>query len=560
MKFVSFVRVRIVRTLVVAFMVGCLLAVLPSLAQNNFNQTNSSQTNSTAPIMLDGRKIFEVTPSEQYSAQERAEYVNQVLQELVETAETPISVELTSKEKIPVIEIDGKHLVSVTSDDTPEGRSPQEQAEFWRKKLQTVIQKAQYERTPIYLIQATLLSMGCILLAIALSWLLGKLWSDWLKPQLDKEAAESASLEGTKQANSPKFAGQFLLTLIRCAIWVYALIYITTQFRQTRELSRIVTDTIIASLTSDMIPLGDNSYSVLNLLILISLFVGLIILAKVIKQGLRSRILRFTGLSRAAQETIAIIFNYAFIFISSLVLLQLWGLDISSLTVFAGVLGVGIGLGLQGIAKEFISGLVLIFERPIQVGDFVDVGGLMGTVEYISVRSTEIKTLDDVSIIIPNSRFLESEVLNWSHHSAVSRLKIPVGVAYGSNLKTVRCALIDAAKEHSDVLPQPIPRVFFKGFGDSSLDFDLLVWISEPRKQFQIKSDLYFRIEVILRHRDVEIPFPQRDLHVRSGNLPVDISPQLVESLAQLSQSLAKWLDQQPTANPPRDGNGHGKH
>ncbi|MEQ9233257.1 mechanosensitive ion channel family protein [Coleofasciculus sp. E2-BRE-01] len=560
MKFVSFVRVRIVRTLVVAFMVGCLLAVLPSLAQNTFNPTNSIQTNSVAPIMLDGRKIFEVTPSEQYSAQERAEYVNQVLQELVETAESPISVELTSKDKIPVIEIDGQHLVSVTSDDTPEGRSPQEQAEFWQKKLQTVIQKAQYERTPIYLIQATLLSMGCVLLAIALSWLLGKLWSDWLKPQLDKEAAESAPLEGTKQANSPKFAGQVLLTLIRCAIWVYALIYITTQFRQTRELSRIVTDTIIASLTSDMIPLGDNSYSVLNLLILISLFVGLIILAKVIKQGLRSRILRFTGLSRAAQETIAIIFNYAFIFISSLVLLQLWGLDISSLTVFAGVLGVGIGLGLQGIAKEFISGLVLIFERPIQVGDFVDVGGLMGTVEYISVRSTEIKTLDDISIIIPNSRFLESEVINWSHHSAVSRLKIPVGVAYGSNLKTVRSALIDAAKEHSDVLPQPIPRVFFKGFGDSSLDFDLLVWISEPRKQFQIKSDLYFRIEVILRHRDVEIPFPQRDLHVRSGNLPIDISPQLVESLAQLSQSLAKWLDQQSTVSPPPDGNGHGKH
>ncbi len=557
MKFVSFVRVRIVRTLVVAFMVGCLLAVLPSLAQNNTTPDSFNSDNSTASIMLDGRKIFEVTQSEQFTAQERAEYANQLLQEQVEIAENPITVEIDSTEKIPVIEIDGKHLLSVTSEDTPEGRSPQEQAGFWQRKLQTVIQQAQYERTPIYLIKAIFISSGCVFLVIALSWALGKLWCDYLKPQLDKDAAESAPLEGTKQPNSPKIAGQVLLTLIRCAIWVYALIYITNQFRQTRKLSRIVTDTIITSLTSDMIPLGDNSYSVLNLLILISLFVGLIILAKVIKQGLRSRILRFTGLSRAAQETIAIIFNYAFIFISTLVLLQLWGLDISSLTVFAGVLGVGIGLGLQGIAKEFISGLVLIFERPIQVGDFVDVGGLMGTVEYISVRSTEIRTLDDVSIIIPNSRFLESEVINWSHHSAVSRLNIPVGVAYGSNLKTVRSALIDAAKEHSDVLPQPSPRVFFKGFGDSSLDFDLLVWISEPRKQFQIKSDLYFRIEVILRHRGVEIPFPQRDLHVRSGSLPVDISPQLVESLAHLSQSLAKWLDQQPTANPPPDGNGH---
>ncbi|MEQ9669767.1 mechanosensitive ion channel family protein [Coleofasciculus sp. G2-EDA-02] len=557
MKFVSFVRVRIFRTLVLAFTVGCLLAVLPSLAQTNSNQTNSNQTNSTASIMLDGRKIFEVTPSEQYSAQERAEYVNQVLQEQVKTAESPISVEIKDQQKIPVIEINGQHLVSVTSEDAPEGRTTQEQAEFWRKKLQTVIQKAQYERTPIYLIQSIAISIGCVFLAIALSWVLGKLWCNWLKPQLEKDAAESAPLEGAKQPNSPKIAGQVLLTVIRCAIWIYALIYITNQFRQTRQLSRIVTDTLIASLTSDMIPLGDNSYSVLNLLILIGLFVGLIILAKVIKQGLRSRVLRFTGLSRSSQETIAVILNYAFISITSLVLLQLWGLDISSLTVFAGVLGVGIGLGLQGIAKEFISGLVLIFERPIQVGDFVDVGGLMGTVEYINVRSTEVKTLDDITIIIPNSKFLESEVLNWSHHSSVSRLKIPVGVAYGSNLTNVRSALIDAAKEHTDVLVQPTPRVFFKGFGESSLNFDLLVWINEPRKQFQIKSDLYFRIEVILRHRGVEIPFPQRDLHVRSGSLPVDISPQLVESLAQLSQSLAKWLDQQPTANPPQDGNGH---
>jgi len=559
MKFVSVVRVRIFRTLIVAFLVGVLFSVLPSFAQDNSTPDPSNSQESTAFVMLDGRKIFEVKPSKEYSAQQRAEDANQVLEEQVELSNSPINVEVISQDNIPVIRVNGNHLISVTSDDTPAGRSPEAQAQLWQKKIQKVIQKAQYERTPLYLIQAILISIGCILLAIALSWVLGRVWCDWLKPRLEKEAAESAQLEGKTQANSPKFAGQILLTLIRFVIWVYALIYVTNQFRQTRQLSRIVTDTLIASLTSELIPLGDQFYSVFNLLILIGLFVGLIILAKVIKQGLRSRILRFTGLSRAAQETIAIIFNYAFIFISSLVLLQLWGLDISSLTVFAGVLGVGIGLGLQGIAKEFISGLVLIFERPIQVGDFVDVGGLMGTVEYISVRSTEIRTLDDVSIIIPNSRFLESEVINWSHHSAVSRLKIPVGVAYGSNLKTVRCALIDAAKEHSDVLPQPIPRVFFKGFGDSSLDFDLLVWISEPRKQFQIKSDLYFRIEVILRHRGIEIPFPQRDLHVRSGSLPVDISPQLVDSLAQLSQSLAKWLDQQPTANPPQDGNGQGQ-
>jgi small-conductance mechanosensitive channel len=261
-----------------------------------------------------------------------------------------------------------------------------------------------------------------------------------------------------------------------------------------------------------------------------------------------------TGLSRGSQETVAQIATYGIIFFGTIVVLQLWGLDLSSLTIFASVLGVGIGLGLQGIAKEFISGLVLIFERPIKVGDFVNVGELMGTVERISVRSTEIRTMDEVSIIIPNSRFLEGEVVNWTHHSPVSRLKVPVGVAYGSNLSVVRSALIDAAKEHTDVLAEPAPRVFFKGFGDNSLDFDLMIWIAEPRKQFLIKSDLYFRIEAILRHRHIEIPFPQRDLHIRSGSLPLEMSPQLAESLAQLSNGLAQWLEKQSTL---RSQDGH---
>jgi len=206
---------------------------------------------------------------------------------------------------------------------------------------------------------------------------------------------------------------------------------------------------------------------------------------------------------------------------------------------------VGIGLGLQGIAREFLSGLVLIFERPIQVGDFVEVDELMGTVERISVRSTEIRTLDDVSIIIPNSRFLEANVINWNHHSSVSRLRIPVGVAYGADTEAVRQVLLNAAKGHPDVVSTPAPKVFFLEFGESSLRFNLLVWIREPRKQFQIRSDLYFKIEALLRDRKIEIPFPQRDLHVRSGNLPITLSPELVSSLAQLSTNLAGWLHSQ---------------
>jgi small-conductance mechanosensitive channel len=330
-------------------------------------------------------------------------------------------------------------------------------------------------------------------------------------------------------------------------MFLFTALYITDLFPQTRELSRKITDTIVGSLVSELIPLGNSSYSVLDLFILIGLFTGVLILARTTKKILRSRVLRLTGLNRGSQETVAQIATYGIIFLGTIVVLQLWGLDLSSLTIFASVLGVGIGLGLQGIAKEFISGLVLIFERPIKVGDFVNVGELMGTVERISVRSTEIRTLDELSIIVPNSRFLEEEVVNWTHHSSLSRLKVPVTVAYGSDLTAVRGALIDAAKEHPDVLAEPAPRVFFKGFGDSSLNFDLLIWTAEPQKQFRLKSDLYFRIEAILRHRNIEIPFPQQDLHVRSGSLPLEISPQLVESLAQLSNGLTKWLERQST-------------
>ncbi|HEY9649461.1 MAG TPA: mechanosensitive ion channel domain-containing protein, partial [Coleofasciculaceae cyanobacterium] len=182
-------------------------------------------------------------------------------------------------------------------------------------------------------------------------------------------------------------------------------------------------------------------------------------------------------------------------------------------------LGVGIGFGVQNITNNLISGLIITLERPIQVGDFVKVGELVGIVERIGARSTEIRTLDQVTIIVPNSRFLETEVINWSHGDPVSRLRLSVPVAYGSDIENVQLALLDAAKSHPDVLVRPQPQVWFQGFGDSSLNFDLLVWTGEPQKQFRVKSDLYYRIESCLRRYNIEVPFPQRDLNLRSPKL-----------------------------------------
>jgi small-conductance mechanosensitive channel len=179
-----------------------------------------------------------------------------------------------------------------------------------------------------------------------------------------------------------------------------------------------------------------------------------------------------------------------------------------------------------------------LFERPIQVGDFIEVGDLHGTVERIGARSTEIRTLDRVSIIVPNSRFLDSEVINWSHDNPLSRLHLPVGVAYGSDPHQIRSLLLETAAGHPKVLSSPPPQVFFKGFGDSALDFELLVWTAEPNKQFLLKSDLYFRLYEAFSQHQIEIPFPQQDLHLRSGRL--ELSPQLELAMLGLAEQFSR--------------------
>ncbi|AFZ18560.1 mechanosensitive ion channel family protein [Allocoleopsis franciscana] len=537
LRFPSLVTL-VARIAAVAIAIGCLLWIVPVLAQSQDKEPPS------AAIVLDGRRLLEVSQSGRYSAQERADDANRVLQQKVKNAEPRVPVTIDESQNLPIIKIDGAHLLTVTPEDAPPGRSAKEQAAIWAGSLEQAIKEAQEQRSFAYIRNAIVLSVGSIFFAIACSYALGWIWHRWLQPRLPTEMTNS---EDTHPRLNAELGVQIILAGIRLALLAFTVLYITDLFPHTRDLSRKITQTLVGSVVSKLIPLGNTSYSVLDVFILVGLFTGVVLLAGTTKKLLRSRVLRFTGLNRAAQETVAQVATYGLIFLGTIVVLQLWGLDLSSLTIVASVVGVGIGLGLQGIAKEFISGLVLIFERPIRVGDFVNVGELMGTVERISVRSTELRTLDELSIIIPNSRFLEAEVINWTHHSPVSRLKVPVGVAYGSNLTVVRSALIDAAKEHADVLAEPTPRVFFKGFGDNSLNFELLIWISEPRQQFRIKSDIYFRIEAILRHRNVEIPFPQRDLHVRSGSLPLEVPPQLAESFALLSHNLAKWLEYQST-------------
>lgn len=498
-----------------------------------------AQSNSTAAIELDGYVLFQVWSSDQFSATERAENANEILQQVVEV-EQPVQVEVVERNQLPVLEVNNRYLLTVTRRDTIADATPQEQAELWKRQLQRALERGQGQRQPGYVQGALILTLVILLLAIAAHWGLGWIWRHWLRRLLPPQTVDPTT---GQEPQSMRILLQSLLAIARLGLWLLVVTYISDLFPLARIWSRRIMNAINNSLIAPLFSLGERAYSVVDLIILICLFLGLLLLARSGKTLLRTRVLGMTGMNRGAQEAIAYVTTYVFLFIGTIVLLQLWGLDLSSLAILASVLGVGIGLGLQGIAKEFFSGLVLIFEQPIQIGDFIEVGNLQGTVERINVRSTEIRTLDHVSIIIPNSRFLESEVINWSHHSPISRLRLPIGVAYGSNLSQVGTALIEVAKEHPDILREPAPQVMFREFADSSLNFDLLVWIADPRKQYLIKSDLYFRIDAILRDRQIEIPFPQQDLHLRSGHLPLEFPPGLTESLTQLSTHLALWLN-----------------
>ncbi|WP_026733738.1 mechanosensitive ion channel family protein [Fischerella sp. PCC 9605] len=500
-----------------------------------------AQPKPTAAITLDGRQLFEVSETGQFSADNRAADANMILKEAVRSPE-PAKVEILESNQLPVIRVNGRHLLTVTSQDTPTGRTKQEQAQMWAQRITEAVRQGQEERRLSYFWRAISLAVLFVLAAFAVHQVLGWIWQYWLRRLVPREASHPDT--GAQPKGIELFL-QLTLIAVRALLWIGTAIYITDLFPLTREWSRQIANILRMSLTSPVISIGESSYSVINIIILICLFFGLVAVAGAVTNLLRSRVLRITTISRGVQESIAIVIHYSLIFIGAVVLLQIWGLDISSLAIVASVLGVAIGFGLQGVAKELVSGFVVTFERSIQVGDFVEIGEFMGTVERLNARSTHIRTLDDIIVIVPNSRLLDTEVVNWSHHSRASRLVLPVRVAYGASMNTVRSALLEAAHENADVLKKPAPQVWFQGYGDDFLNFQLLVWISKPRKQFQIKSDLYFRIDEILRKQNIQIPFPQRSLHLRSGSLPLKVSPKLENSLSQLSEGLIAWLKNQ---------------
>jgi small-conductance mechanosensitive channel len=268
--------------------------------------------------------------------------------------------------------------------------------------------------------------------------------------------------------------------------------------------------------------LGNLTINPVRLLFAIVLFSVVYVASGWIKSGIEKKWLAKADIEQGARETIVTIMGYVGVTIALLIGLSVAGVTFTNLAIIAGALSVGIGFGLQNIVNNFVSGLILLFERPIKKGDWIVVGNTEGYVKKISIRSTQIQTFDRSDVIVPNSDLISNQVTNWMLYDKSGRLRVPIGVAYGSDTEKVKNILLELANSHDEVIKNndeyPI-RALFLGFGDSALNFELRCHIKNIDNRLSVLSDMNYKLDAMFREHNVEIPFPQRDIHIRSGNV-----------------------------------------
>ena len=285
--------------------------------------------------------------------------------------------------------------------------------------------------------------------------------------------------------------------------------------KDTELLSQILTR-IWGILTITLFEINGQKVNLLSLIAAVGIFYCSTLASKWAERGMNKILEDKKDLDRGVKDSIKTFTRYTVLIIGALITLDTAGISMSSLAAVGAVLMVGIGFGLQNITQNFISGLIILLERPIKVGDLVEVKGVSGKVMEIGARSTLINTRDDISIIVPNSQFISEQVVNESLSGDKIRLKVKVGVAYGTNPRKVEEILIKIAKEQDHVLKYPEPKVFFTDFGASSSDFTLTVWLSDIWGFEGILSDIRFRIMESFTLEGIEIPFQQIDLKVKN--------------------------------------------
>lgn len=469
-----------------------------------------------APVMVDGQELFRVSNSGEFLAAERAKNINYLLQEKLRSP-APLEVKIYQNEEIITLRINDRHLVTVTPADTIPGMALTEQAQIWQEILEQAIAKAEYQRTPAYLSLATKQTVGVIIAGVAIQCLLFWIGRRYRHQQLQRSETKS----GSRQL--------LALLLLRIGIGIAVIYYIASLFPWSRRWLYQTFQLLNATFAAEIFTFGEESLSLNKFILIIILIIGLWCLVDLFTKLLKSSILPLAGVDKTIEGSIAYFTRYGLLFFGSLIILVVGGVDFRSLAILVSVLGVGVGFGLQNIAKDFISGFIMMFDRPIKVGELVQVGDFQGLVQRIGPRATEVSTIERVIVMIPNSRFIEGEVQNWNR-SGLTRVKVYVGIAYGADINLVHRVLLAAAQvPHPDILRHPPPKVKFRSFGDNSLNFRVVVFIRDPLKEPKVRSHVYDQVEVYLRKYNIEIPFPQRTLHV---NLP-----QFEELMLALQQS-----------------------
>jgi small-conductance mechanosensitive channel len=270
-------------------------------------------------------------------------------------------------------------------------------------------------------------------------------------------------------------------------------------------------------LSEPVITLGDKGVSVVVLVkaVLIVLIFGL--LARLIRGYCEYRVYPPLNIDSGAANAINTLIVYVIVAIGVLASVEAVGLGLGTITLFAGALGIGIGMGLQSMANNLTSGFTLIFTRALRKGDIVTTGDTIGIIQDVGIRATRMKTFDAIEYLVPNSEFVDGKIVNWTRSDPYTRLHVPIGVSYDAAPETVRRIMEEVAASTPNVQPVPGPEVRFAGLGDSSLNFELLLWINVKEVQPErVRSDLYFGLFRALKEAGIEIPFPQRDIHIRS--------------------------------------------
>jgi small-conductance mechanosensitive channel len=299
-----------------------------------------------------------------------------------------------------------------------------------------------------------------------------------------------------------------LIVIVALFYWISILLRIFYVRRSVQEW--------FSSVFLDEIELGSISFSLSSIFFFVFIIWLSVVLSRAIKAILNNDILVRMPLSKGVPRMITAVTQFSIIVLGILFAIRFIGMPMDQLTIIFSAFSVGIGFGLQNIFNNLVSGVILLFERPIQLGDTVEVGTLIGRVQSMGIRSSNIKTFDGAEVIVPNGQLISQEVVNWTLTDQHRRIEVISGVAYGSDVHKVKELLMGVLNEHPDIMKEPNPQVLFNAMGDSSLDFRMLFWTAKFDDWLRVKSEIVFAVHDILYANNIEIPFPQRDLHIRS--------------------------------------------